>query len=156
MTVINLARECNLLSILPAAFYLCCWHASATDIFRGVLLDNGTRCIMSPADQEACITGRFTLLETQANKTWKWLHPTQALVSCHTPEKCRTEREALFWRIWYPVPKLHALSPSVELQTCTVCTQKAKELHNAGRRSVWEDLPSVFGLPEWEELKRQP
>src|SRR5882762_622108 len=100
MTVINLARECNLLSILPAAFYLCCWHASATDIFRGVLLDNGTRCIMSPADQEACITGRFTLLETQANKTWKWLHPTQALVSCHTPEKCRTEREALFWRIW--------------------------------------------------------
>jgi len=157
-TSINLARECNLLSVLPSALYACSNTMAVQDILRGVLLDDGTRCIMSPVDQEGCITGWFTLLEKQATKTLKWVDPRESFAGCTNPQGCDAGRSTLLRFFWHPVPKLFPLirwDPIFDSTFCSFCSQKSREIHEAGRQSVWNEIPSIFGLPEWEELRKQ-
>lgn len=35
---------------------------------------------------------------------------------------------------------------------CSVCIAIAQALHEKGRKQAWDDLPSAFGLPSWDEL----
>jgi hypothetical protein len=137
--------------------YACSLGVQVKDLLRGVLLDDGIRCIMSLADQEACITGGLTLLEKQATKTLKWLDPKENFVGCLNPEACNRERQRIFQVIWYPLPKLRPLTwwNDKMVSFCMFCSKKSSELHNAGRQRIWDELPSIYGLPEWEELRKQ-
>lgn len=38
---------------------------------------------------------------------------------------------------------------------CNKCALKVKELHASGRQSFWNKIPSIYGLPDWEELKNE-
>ncbi|GJE92821.1 BTB domain-containing protein [Phanerochaete sordida] len=38
---------------------------------------------------------------------------------------------------------------------CPDCRAALKKCYEAGRRQAWEKLPAVFGLPEWDELRRR-
>jgi hypothetical protein len=155
-TAVNLGRECNLPSVLPAAMHACS-SVQAKYILRGVHFGDGTRCIMSPADQEACITGRLILLERQGTKTLKWLDPKESYAGCYQPQACDRERQGVFQGFWYPLPKFMPLVRwnDKKVSFCKFCSKKSSDLHNAGRQGIWDELPSIYGLPEWEELRKQ-
>lgn len=36
---------------------------------------------------------------------------------------------------------------------CDDCIAAAKQRHDEGRLELWDALPGVFGLPDWEELE---
>jgi hypothetical protein len=42
-----------------------------------------------------------------------------------------------------------------EVAFCGPCIAEFKTTHNAGCLSVWNELPSIFGLPGWEELLKE-
>jgi hypothetical protein len=40
-----------------------------------------------------------------------------------------------------------------KIQWCPACKHKINELNTAGRQKTWDELPSFFDLPPWNELK---
>lgn len=49
-----------------------------------------------------------------------------------------------------------ALAPWVDSDAeglCDQCTEVAKDVFETGRRVIWDNLPSYFDLPKWEDLK---
>ncbi len=36
---------------------------------------------------------------------------------------------------------------------CETCQEEAKEIFKISRNDCWNKLPSMFGLPDWEELR---
>ena len=36
---------------------------------------------------------------------------------------------------------------------CGPCKVAAQTTHNTGRQAIWDQLPGVFRLPDWDELK---
>lgn len=40
-------------------------------------------------------------------------------------------------------------------ELCDQCIGIAKQSHAQGRKDFWDQLPEVFDLPEWNELKKE-
>ncbi|KAF9558727.1 hypothetical protein CPC08DRAFT_638635 [Agrocybe pediades] len=45
--------------------------------------------------------------------------------------------------------------PRYRGKTCSNCSPKFKEIHQALRQELWNNLPSFFGLPKWTEITDQ-
>lgn len=161
--VINLARQNNILSILPAAFYDCLdptrnltW--SLAQIFDGFAQPNGHVSILSPEDQKLCITGWWSLIRMQVEYTFGWIDPpadTQ-LARCRNTG-CVDTRKSLRLSLLPAIPNCLALEPwddSWAEGMCKFCADAAKRSHRQGRLKVWSALPAVFGLPNWDEISQ--
>lgn len=37
---------------------------------------------------------------------------------------------------------------------CSACIEEAKTIHERSRRALWDELPSIWGLPPWDELTK--
>jgi hypothetical protein len=128
-------------------------------LLNGAKRADGSTSRVSFDVQRACIFGREKLLRAQAEDTFAWVDDAGRIGTCLHPTTCRQEAAVLTKAIWKPLPepgrtfeKWTDFSPLVE-KLCHNCMKYGREGHSTGRQKVWDQLPSYFGLPDWNELK---
>jgi hypothetical protein len=171
--IVALASENKILSALPCVYFhlinnfemvnitAVCVHLSLiisqSYLFDEIRRPDGTVARLPSLDLQRCVMAREKLLAKQFQEGYtlgwarKWPFDDCA------KSRCRTKRESIM--NWYlEDSELAALDPPTRIgggfdQLCTVCTKHATESTIAGRKKVWEELPSFFDLPPWTELK---
>ena len=158
--VANLASEVGLHAILPACLY---YHFEDTDghdnILNGSFEDGQLVAELSPENKLIALRGWFRLLKKQHETTYKWLDTDGSLFpGCQTMQKCDVVRRDIFYRSFrrytYCVPLAQWDPTDENAGLCQFCVVTSKQLHNEGRTKVWQELPSTFDLPGWDELLR--
>jgi hypothetical protein len=154
--VVNLAREMGILSILPVALYSCCCNDNQI-ILEGCYKQDGKYVALSSADQKICILAKDKLLAFQVQETFGWLGVDISEDIC-PQSRCKNLRKRVFQLIWLPKPKCVALEfwqPKWSDELCVHCGAAAHVVHVAGRAEIWRQLPSIFGLPGWDDLLKE-
>lgn len=158
MDIANLAREQNLLSILPLALHCCSSEEYSDAIAKGIKREDQTVATLSPVNERAVWAASHPLLRIQTTTTYAWLLAFRSDDSCADEDDCENARAHIARRSFFPVSTQHdCLSPwdeDWEEDLCSACVSKAQTIHSAGRQSYWNQLPSIFDLPDWEELKK--
>ncbi|KAJ7442455.1 hypothetical protein FB451DRAFT_1057523 [Mycena latifolia] len=154
LDTVTLARENNLLSVLPCAYYRTLQITSP--IFDGISRRAGTRTTLSPTDQRLCSLGRAALLKAQwdTGYTFGWLQDGEE-EGCNDPFACSREKLSFLHQriVAAQVIPLLPVSCLDRLGLCAACMEGAKTKMAAGRQKMWESLPMFFELPSWAELK---
>ncbi|KAJ7650044.1 hypothetical protein FB45DRAFT_886760, partial [Roridomyces roridus] len=157
--VLTLARENNLLGVLPCAYYrvTACYTQVQAELFDGVQRPDGTHATLSPADLRLCILGRHQLLQSQ----WEMDHSLGWLRiggsdRCTDDDSCGKSR-TLFSRELLLEGK-PGVFPQItwvlkRTKVCDACKEDGRIKLVEGRKKMWESLPSFFSLPPWAELK---
>ncbi|KZP20319.1 hypothetical protein FIBSPDRAFT_1044958 [Athelia psychrophila] len=167
--IVNLARETDLVSILPGALFECINHSGMFEhLMSGYEREDGTVAVISQADQERCLSAWRTLVELQRTTTYAWLnvpgtwYSDSVVYRCSDPRRgCFKKREVIAGALWHGVsfpscdPIFQNWSANLEAHAsgqCPSCAKECQRLHIAGRQSAWEKLPIVFDLPNWQTL----
>ncbi|KAJ7821104.1 hypothetical protein B0H14DRAFT_2832132 [Mycena olivaceomarginata] len=130
--MLTLARENNIQSALPCAYYRILYIYDQRDFFEGIDLGDGTRASLAPVDQIRCVLGREAILKVQSQSGYTFgciYSGTED--DCTDPTKC-TRRRTL------PLFALELISGATSF-----CPSKEK---------VWEELPKFFDLLPWDQL----
>lgn len=146
---IPLARETNIPEILPWAFYV------STTIPNDTLLND---TVLSWQDKALCLAGKEKLWEQQKALTHRFLFEFTRGIGCQLP--CQSRLPPLM--SWRHMEDLRAVAHPLEpfddwdsFKVCPKCIDHAKLQHRRGRDRVWEDLPCIFRLGKWDELKAE-
>ncbi|KAJ7083468.1 hypothetical protein C8R44DRAFT_992026 [Mycena epipterygia] len=145
--IILLAREFNLPSLLPLAFWL-----AATRIH---LLANKNTSSLSDADRDAVIKAVEPVRIAHTNYLFGWLdEDTVASPDCTHPSACSKNKLQNSLKRWKPPGLLMAFAwqPGAAKGLCDACVAVGRKHHNEGKKRLWEELPSFFGLPPWDQL----
>ncbi|KAJ7250527.1 hypothetical protein B0H12DRAFT_1019195 [Mycena haematopus] len=155
--VMTLASDNNILSVLPCVYYKVI-VSCATLLFDGFARTDGTRASLSDLDFRRCAVGRERLLlkQFQPGYTLGWSRKWE-FNNCADSVGCRTSREAILTAYLRDTfPYVGALGPPSDLnifQFCAACRQRMTESMTVSRKKIWDELPGVFDLPPWSELK---
>ncbi|KII84003.1 hypothetical protein PLICRDRAFT_702259 [Plicaturopsis crispa FD-325 SS-3] len=154
--VINLARELDIMAILPAAFYVCIMHIKDGDILDGyTCLSTGQPQKLSSSDQKIAILGRQNAIALSMSTTFAWLDEHEMIDNCTDPDSCSARFHAISDSLWKPFPRCAALckwDTQWEDHMCADCIAFAKSRHSEGRQRFWEKLPGCFDLDPWAKL----
>jgi hypothetical protein len=159
--VIRLARENSLSFILPAALYNCCEDSSLYEIFGGLVRHDGTVTFLSAEDQRLCIQVlEDTLIHRQDYIMLEWMDPENSnrFVRCTSKSQCiaaRTKHLVSMVRHDLWCDAFLKWDNKWEQGLCDHCIQTAKMVHGAGCQDLWEQLPGIFKLPPWDELRKE-
>ncbi|KZP13135.1 hypothetical protein FIBSPDRAFT_753926, partial [Athelia psychrophila] len=155
----QLARKERLLLILPYLLYRCIFYYSAMELLGGILNEDGSRSRLAAEDQLVCLAAHRPVFLAQAGTTFEWIYDLDTLSSkCINPATCDNFRLRLLVS-FLPVPSVAGLTSwHADIYTedlCTHCAEVAERRHEEGRQKFWEELPGLFGLPPWSELKEE-
>ncbi|KAJ6497668.1 hypothetical protein C8R45DRAFT_1211515 [Mycena sanguinolenta] len=153
--MLRLVRENNILSALPIAYYRASRHKPKR-LLDGIQRKEGTLASLAPLDLSLCLTGRKKLLcqQIQPEYTLGFLLEWQA-PGCRTPSKCGAQRKITFGQCSRGIVDSFFLSQAkFGDKVCAVCCKYAPEANAAGRKKSWEELPAIFDLPAWDQLKK--
>ncbi|KAF8178644.1 hypothetical protein K438DRAFT_1977875 [Mycena galopus ATCC 62051] len=154
--MLTLARENNIVSALPVAYFraLRCGLAQLLD---GIRRRDESLASLSSADLRLCLFGRERLVskQFQPGYTLGWLR-TWPYTDCGDPSRCRALRTSMFHS--YMDGNIVAsfakfVDDDVRKSFCGTCSQHVLEAAAAGRKKMWEELPQIFDLPLWGELQ---
>jgi hypothetical protein len=107
-------------------------------------------------DLRRCLIGRDRLLKKQYQPgyTMGWLRKWQ-YTDCTDRVACCAARKSTFYSFLdcdY-LGSLATYKGDYWDDLCDVCCQHVRESMTAGREKIWEELPAIFDLPPWNELK---
>ncbi|KAF8149053.1 hypothetical protein B0H34DRAFT_734667 [Crassisporium funariophilum] len=146
--VIPLARETNVATVLPWAFYLCA-QIGVDDILKDPVL--------SWRDKALCLAGKEFLWEAQKSNTHKFLLEFNQALDCpHNCHRSVASNSTMTWQnaeIMRITP--HPLEEYVDwkdVRVCRKCLDMVMLQHRIGREKVWEKLPSYFQLGTWDDI----
>ncbi|KAF7362277.1 BTB domain-containing protein [Mycena venus] len=144
--MLTVARENNIQSALPCAYFRAVLYGNKR-LFDGV----GQGVYLTPVDQRRCILGREALLRVQAQDgyTFGWLHSADG--NCTDPARCNTVTINILRKTSLDLYVLSRPSGG-HSGRCPSCHQHRQDSWNAGRKRIWEELPSFFELRPWSEL----
>ncbi|KAJ7465585.1 hypothetical protein FB451DRAFT_1487113 [Mycena latifolia] len=158
---INLARSTGLLSILPAALYLACTRSPHRptiqhDILFGIPGADGANIQLSDSDKCLCILACSALLQRQWDGPYAWTHGAL----CSNLPPCALARQSAIVSLGLPVQRLVALDPSMSgaealARLCFPCQLFKTSDFKASQQEIWNDLPSIFGIPSWADIETQ-
>ncbi|RDB17298.1 hypothetical protein Hypma_001918 [Hypsizygus marmoreus] len=156
---ISLMREVGLISALPTCF-LTLGQYRLPDILNGKLRPDGSRAILPLEDQRICVTGIYELHVAIAQEMYGWVDIEPGDVRTCKRVGCSDSRFRLSASLWKPtndkpLKMLRQWWPEWLVGLCGTCASDAKEEYEAGRRRIWERLPSFFGLPNWKDMPAQ-
>ncbi|KAJ7502965.1 hypothetical protein B0H11DRAFT_1854163 [Mycena galericulata] len=153
LDILTLARENNIQSALPCAYFRVIDRHP--QFFHGVLRKDGTTASLASVDLEKCVLGRQKLVTCQ----WAHDYTLGGLTAPHcdrcTSSGCCGPRCLRLLAMLLQAGQPFALClPLIRgLGLCAECTGHTEKLMTAGRKKMWEDLPSFFDLRPWSELK---
>jgi hypothetical protein len=149
MRAINLARQNNVLEVLPYAFY-CIARLPQKRILKDRPMD------ISWKDKALCLVGRERLQWAQTSLSHVFLLNFQRAPLCQSSLCAFARGPHSEWHILdcmkSPNP-LHAYDNWDNLNVCADCVAYCKIRHVKGREEVWDRLPDLFELPTWDELR---
>ncbi|KAJ7761947.1 hypothetical protein DFH07DRAFT_414197 [Mycena maculata] len=158
--MISLARENNILSALPCAYYRAVANCDQQLFFDGIRKRDGTTASLAPVDVRRLVVARQKLVQAQWNmeNTLGWLKTLSHYSDCDAPPSCDAFRNKTLSHclasgslraFWNPTNMAMAKWRGL----CDKCKYRAQESMTAGRKKMWEELPGFFNLPPWSELK---
>ncbi|KAK7025111.1 BTB domain-containing protein [Favolaschia claudopus] len=152
LDILILASENNLFTILPCVYFF------ATDeLFEGITRTDGTTVCLPPSLLRKCIVAQQNLVlkQSQLDYTFGWAFDG-VFDGCMAKVKCMEARTE-FLGHFLPSGFYGFLEPShIKFYGfCSSCAGYAKKRLIAGRQKLWDELPDVFGLPPWNELKNE-
>ncbi|KAJ7350550.1 hypothetical protein DFH08DRAFT_861737 [Mycena albidolilacea] len=151
--MLTLARENNIQSVLPCAYYRAVEHSN--HLFDGISREDRTRASLAPIDQRRCARGREALDKFHGEDGYPldWVY-SKTQNDCSKPQ-CKDvrmhylrQRTLHLYALSSPPPRLPSLCPS--------CHKQYLDSWTAGRKKLWEGLPKCFDLPPWAELTNDP
>ncbi|KAF7370408.1 BTB domain-containing protein [Mycena sanguinolenta] len=153
--IVTLISENNILTALPLACYRAVQLTTIDDLFDGILKEDGTRASLSPGDLRRCLRARQKLLVKQFEPgyTFGWARKWE-FADCASPAVCDYSRETILANYMEDYAIYAFLKPDLNDYTfCVACTRHATDSMTAGRKKMWQELPKIFDLPRWSELK---
>ncbi|KAF8216796.1 hypothetical protein K438DRAFT_1925829 [Mycena galopus ATCC 62051] len=157
--VIALANETNLQSVLPSAYYHLVERSTLNQLLTSILPTDGetSYASLSPVDVHRCVVGHQKLFIKQFQRDYTLGWTRQYFPDCTDAEDCRISRKAIM-DCHLDDAEIGALDrPSTwvdsELKFCPECKQHMRKCMTIGRKKIWKELPEIFGLPTWSELK---
>jgi hypothetical protein len=162
--IINLARETGTHAILPVAYYLYCRYHGVRPILhsmRGKTSNDSAYFRLSDEDQRAILFGWHTLIERESDYTFCWMMDLSSSESCETPHNSSCN-DSIYAAYYYEfagdtlsVRALRKWESVWGERLCNGCATFYEAVHNEGRNKIWDELPSIFGFPGWDELLKQ-
>lgn len=162
--VLLLAQSTHADILLPVVLYECVTR-SLDEIFDRFHSHEEPERRLPDQDLRACIVNREFLTAARADIAFKFIteHTTFAGAACLNATEC-TEWKLIFlssynWKWINRCPRaLDTLEETVGLKglngLCLPCTKAFKIFFEVGRQRVWNMLPSIFDLPEWDTLMK--
>ncbi|EIN09640.1 hypothetical protein PUNSTDRAFT_67037, partial [Punctularia strigosozonata HHB-11173 SS5] len=164
---VQIARESNIPSILPAALYHCC-ELPVQSLLDGVEFSGmlGPRRVRLPAsDLRACLLARGKLIKIKAENIDAFLWDDGPSASCRDPQGCSEclrccqddERQnGYFDTCDIFTRRLRSVyHGTAEGDFCYKCQAAWKRKEEEELERTWRELPAVFGLEDWAELEKQ-
>ncbi|KAJ7684264.1 hypothetical protein DFH06DRAFT_2756 [Mycena polygramma] len=162
MSTAQLAREIDAPWILPGVFYdLAVGYTElGRDIFHGGIY-KGVSVALTAEDQQSFALGLSTQMATTNADILRFLFDPLDIEGCSTSRKCLTKRMRAMQR-----NRHNLFDPSGPLTIwdedewdflnglCSACLPILKKTHEDARQKFWDQLPEIYGLPDWEELER--
>ncbi|KAF8216803.1 hypothetical protein K438DRAFT_1797869 [Mycena galopus ATCC 62051] len=152
--VITLASETNILSVLPLAYYCATQVEGLSGLLKGIKREDGTVASLPAVDLYRCVVGqrRISIKQFEPGYTFGWVRAWES-DDCTDPEQCRMSREAVIF-MYLDRLDLIALAPrDLDFNLCVACARHTAEYMGAGQKKIWDELPEIFDLPPWNELK---
>jgi hypothetical protein len=167
--VVNLAREVNVRIILPASVYFMSLYP-LEDLLRGdhpkLTVEHPSRpsSILSPEDIRDYTLMFQKRLDIILNFVRSFCGTRAALSTCQTAPACTRGFARLSSRLsrsWITrTGPLHYMSQAVsdlsedpKGSVCGPCRRAFTQEVAVLREKTWNELPSVLGLPTWEEME---
>nr|GAT56153.1 predicted protein [Mycena chlorophos] len=158
--VVNLLQDADILSGLPHAYFEVVGTFKRTGVNQERRPD-GTYATLTPTDVSRVVLATQKLHNAQFRPGYalSGLHesPTDqcsSVQSCTEVRFCFLQQlvigDTLFLDPFTFPEELDALSRSF----CAGCVKNIIEKVKAGRQRAWDELPSFFSLPSWDELRQ--
>ncbi|KAJ7735555.1 hypothetical protein DFH07DRAFT_893470 [Mycena maculata] len=151
-----LADSLGMTWAMPTGMYaISCLKAQS--ILDGIPVQGGTIHITS-ALQRACVIAHPELCIAQNHHIYRFLRvlPTKGCTSdgvCSVRSRSLLETFTKLERL-DPLGFLDAgWSKALQDRFCPACNARSETEYKSARQAVWNQLPSIFSLPTWEELK---
>ncbi|KAJ7163227.1 hypothetical protein C8R46DRAFT_1193735 [Mycena filopes] len=155
--LVSLAREFDLVSILPLLFYSIV--VTESDKYMPKVMSD-MEPGFTPADRLACLQGYVRLLDLQTGTAMQWIDKDKAYIparSCPRYQHCLLALKDIIYNMSRGQrPEIFILRQWIgewEVGLCDPCRSKARKIFEDARQTCWNELPAVFGLTDWEELK---
>ncbi|KAJ7043811.1 hypothetical protein C8F04DRAFT_1070477 [Mycena alexandri] len=155
--LVSLAREFDQISILPLIFYSIVVTESDKYMFKVM---NDLDLSFRPADRLACLQGYVRLLDLQSLISMSWIDKDNGYIparSCPRYQACLMALKDIIYNMSRGQrPEIFILGQWIaewEVGLCDACRSKARKIFEDARQACWNELPGVFGLPAWEDLK---
>jgi len=164
LAVVLLAKEMDIPAVLPAA--LCSFTTglgNLNDILAGTTLPDGSTLSLDRATADLCVVAREQLGSRVRDTLLKSYFEGDAADNCQTADHCNMRRINTL-RLYEKTPNtlvphpflLEMLSfrPNIQMTgVCGACIEEAEATFDDEQNKLWEELPSFFNLPPWEELR---
>ncbi|KAJ7115386.1 hypothetical protein C8R44DRAFT_855384 [Mycena epipterygia] len=153
--VIRFAREHSIDWILPLALYRFCLEMTGQNLVEGVEY-GGIRLKLSPEDQIRCFDAGAAMRSANTAQILARYETRLSHAGCTGGDACRQSRFREADTLLYRLPDLPALAecwaPEPDSKLCQGCREDMFQWHANRRRSFWDGLPGLFGLPDWTVL----
>ncbi|KAJ6466860.1 hypothetical protein C8R45DRAFT_876618 [Mycena sanguinolenta] len=157
--MLTLARENNLFTLLPSAYFRAIFLRSKVEILDGIPSKDGDPpAMLSSLDQRICILGIQKILKAAWDHDGfhRWMTSAAPSPGC-TNNQCRMRKPLISYILVRNT--FEALGPFLAITgeswpwICGQCVRYHMDVMAGMRKKMWEDLPSYFDLPPWDELK---
>ncbi|KAF8178377.1 hypothetical protein K438DRAFT_1274958 [Mycena galopus ATCC 62051] len=154
--IVELARQVGADWILPTTFCRMCEHSYEEMII--------TRPNHSTEDKIRCFRGLRSLETTGAASVLQFLwnydtalcsRPYECLAAQNDKHQSVSERRDYSPESERTMPfKLWEEDDWSDLEVCETCLSEMRKAHHAAKKRLWDQLPGIFGLPDWSELEK--
>ncbi|KAF9535840.1 hypothetical protein CPB83DRAFT_842433 [Crepidotus variabilis] len=153
----RIAREFDLDFMLPSILYCISSHPFEKTLDSAVFQDDKISFVWP--DKRMCIVGRQKLLMMQSQSALNMTRNAEAPVAECTGSSCASTRLrcADILSAWDMAGFLDYFEDNANVYShefCTVCRTNFKEMCALASQQMWSELPTMFGLPRWDELEK--
>lgn len=151
----QIARNFDLDWLIPSILY--CISSHPIEKTLDYALFAGEEISFKWPDKRICIMGRQKLLMTQLQNAVQITRTANHQVDGCTGSTCAITRSRCAETLssWDVVGFLDYLEDNVNVKEfCPACQTAFKETYTQATQQMWNDLPSMFSLPSWQDLEQ--
>jgi hypothetical protein len=155
LDLVNLAHEHDVISALPLLLYFA--HDLPLDQLACGIARSGSEAtgdaVLHPATFKLVMRARQALVEHQAVRLTRWTD--KHMDKCTSHLTCKMRKQAILRSLYVPNYRSVSLLPWDEGWNeglCRACALASKRSHENSRNQTWRVLPTLVGLPDWEDL----